>query len=186
MSRVRQYSGYRFESNSFCIQDYHLLWSIFPDRSTNYSILTLLTRSYNPNVQAHWFGLFRFRSPLLTESQLISIPPGTEMFHFPGLLSSDIISKDNQIQHLIGLPHSEIAGSKVVCTSPTLIAAYHVLRQHSLPRHPPYALSSLAIFFNPSSPTKKEEMFYNNFLVLRTSIVLCVYTHDFSHVLSCQ
>jgi hypothetical protein len=31
------------------------------------------------------FGLIRFRSPLLTESRLISFPPGTEMFQFPGL-----------------------------------------------------------------------------------------------------
>ena len=30
------------------------------------------------------FGLFRFRSPLLTESRLLSLPPGTEMVHFPG------------------------------------------------------------------------------------------------------
>ena len=29
------------------------------------------------------FGLFRFRSPLLGESRLISFPEGTEMFHFP-------------------------------------------------------------------------------------------------------
>lgn len=36
-------------------------------------------------VQAPWFRLFRVRSPLLAESQLISIPPGTEMFQFPGL-----------------------------------------------------------------------------------------------------
>ncbi len=31
------------------------------------------------------FGLFPVRSPLLRESRLISFPPGTEMFHFPGL-----------------------------------------------------------------------------------------------------
>ena len=31
------------------------------------------------------FGLFPFRSPLLGESRLISFPPGTEMFQFPGL-----------------------------------------------------------------------------------------------------
>ena len=42
-----------------------------------------------------------------------------------------------------GLPHSEIPGSKVVCTSPRLIAAYHVLHRLLVPRHPPYALSSL-------------------------------------------
>ena len=29
------------------------------------------------------FGLFRFRSPLLAESRLLSFPRGTEMFHFP-------------------------------------------------------------------------------------------------------
>jgi hypothetical protein len=34
-----------------------------------------------------WFGLFRVRSPLLTESRLISIPAGTEMFQFPALAS---------------------------------------------------------------------------------------------------
>ena len=34
-------------------------------------------------ITSTWFGLFRFRSPLLTESQLFSLPVGTEMFHFP-------------------------------------------------------------------------------------------------------
>ena len=33
------------------------------------------------------FGLFPFRSPLLRESLLISIPSGTEMFQFPELAS---------------------------------------------------------------------------------------------------
>ena len=42
-----------------------------------------------------------------------------------------------------GFPHSEISGSKVVCTSPKLIAAYHVLHRLLTPRHPPDALSSL-------------------------------------------
>ena len=42
-----------------------------------------------------------------------------------------------------GFPHSEISGSKVVCTSPELIAACHVLHRLPMPRHPPYALSSL-------------------------------------------
>lgn len=33
------------------------------------------------------FGLLRVRSPLLAQSLLFSLPPGTEMFHFPGLAS---------------------------------------------------------------------------------------------------
>ena len=39
-----------------------------------------------------------------------------------------------------GLSHSEIRGSQVICTSPRLIAAYHVLRRLHEPRHPPCAL----------------------------------------------
>ena len=33
------------------------------------------------------FGLLRFRSPLLPESFLLSFPPGTKMFQFPGFPS---------------------------------------------------------------------------------------------------
>ena len=40
-------------------------------------------RPYNPQRRTPGFGLFRFRSPLLTESLLLSLPPGTEMFQFP-------------------------------------------------------------------------------------------------------
>ena len=36
------------------------------------------------------FGLFPVRSPLLGESRLISVPPGTEMFQFPGLASASL------------------------------------------------------------------------------------------------
>ena len=44
-----------------------------------------------------------------------------------------------------GFPHSEIPGSKLVCSSPGLIAAYRVLHRLLAPRHSPYALSSLTI-----------------------------------------
>lgn len=36
-----------------------------------------------PGITRPWFSLIRFRSPLLTESRLFSLPVGTEMFHFP-------------------------------------------------------------------------------------------------------
>ena len=35
------------------------------------------------------FGLLRFRSPLLSESFLLSFPPGTKMFQFPGFSRND-------------------------------------------------------------------------------------------------
>ncbi len=44
---------------------------------------------------------------------------------------------------LYEFPHSEIFGSKVACTSPKLIAAYHVLHRLLVPRHSPYALNNL-------------------------------------------
>ncbi len=42
-----------------------------------------------------------------------------------------------------GFPHSEIRGSKLVRSSPRLIAAYHVLHRLSAPRHPPDTLIAL-------------------------------------------
>ena len=39
-----------------------------------------------------------------------------------------------------GFPHSEISGSMDICSSPKLIAAYHVFHRLLVPRHPPCAL----------------------------------------------
>ena len=44
-----------------------------------------------------------------------------------------------------GFPHSEICGSKDICSLPQLIAACHVLHRLLMPRHSPCALSSLTI-----------------------------------------
>ena len=53
----------------------HRLWPIVPDRSTSrlvyHSPALRPDRSYNPTVQARWFGLFRVRSPLLAESLFV-------------------------------------------------------------------------------------------------------------------
>ena len=55
------------------LRGYHPLWPAFRDRSASSCTIT---------------GLLRFRSPLLAESLLMSFPPGTEMFQFPGFASS--------------------------------------------------------------------------------------------------
>lgn len=47
-----------------------------------------------------------------------------------------------RINRIGGFPHSEIVGSKVAHTSPTLIAACHVLHRLYMPRHPRIALTS--------------------------------------------
>ena len=61
------------------------------------------------------------------------------MFQFPPFASL-LVVRIITLQ-VIGLSHSEIAGSRVICTYPALIAAYHVLHRLREPRHPPDALA---------------------------------------------
>ena len=90
------------------------------------------------------FRLYPVRSPLLRVSRLISLPPGTEMFHFPGFALPSLYIQEGVLRlHRSGLPHSEIFGSKLARSSPKLIAAGHVLHRRLMPRHPPCALSHL-------------------------------------------
>ena len=51
--------------------------------------------------------------------------------------------KGNNNKHSGGLPHSEIHGSKLILSSPWLIAEYHVFHRLLLPRHSPNALLAL-------------------------------------------
>ena len=69
ISRVPPYSRIKQHRR---IRGCHPLWPDFPDRSAYLRLTT---------------GLLRFRSPLLAESLLMSVPPGTEMFQFPGFAS---------------------------------------------------------------------------------------------------
>ena len=48
-----------------------------------------------------------------------------------------------------GFPHSDICGSRDICSSPQLFAAYHVFRRLLVPRHPPCALSCLTFLTVP-------------------------------------
>ena len=55
---------------------------------------------------------------------LFSLPAGTKMFQFPAFASP--LKVMTCLQHA-GLSHSEICGSRIICISPQLFAAYHVL-----------------------------------------------------------
>ena len=70
---------------------------------------------------------------------LFSLPAGTKMFLFPALALN--LEDWVTVLQTARLSHSEIFGSRVICTYPKLIAAYHVLHRLREPRHPPYALS---------------------------------------------
>ena len=57
-----------------------------------------------------------------------------------------------------GFPHSEICGSKLMCSSPQLIAACHVLHRLLMPRHSPCALISLTFIEQPFSCSRHLEL----------------------------
>ena len=108
-------------------------------------------RRYNGfDLAYRWFGLFPFRSPLLGESRLISFPPGTEMFHFPGFAAFSYEFRKGSLGiPPVGFPHSDSSGSSPVSGSPKLFAARHVLHRLLLPRHSPSALCHLNAYSSP-------------------------------------
>ena len=101
-------------------------------------------RGPNPGMHARRFGLFPFRSPLLWKSHVV--------FFSSGYLDVSVHQVPDAwlcIHHTTTevcsarFPHSEISGSKCICHSPKLFAAYHVFHRLLVPRHPPCALSSI-------------------------------------------
>ena len=99
----------------FRIRDYHPLRSAFPDCFAKDRAITN--------------RLFRFRSPLLSESRLMSFPRATEMFQFTRFASHSYVFTVRY--PLLGrFPHSEISGSKLICQLPE---AYRRLSRLSSP-----------------------------------------------------
>ena len=102
------------------------------------------------------FGLFRVRSPLLTESRLFSVPVGTEMFHFPTFPPTALCVQAEVAGHYSGFfrgfPIRRSPDRSSFTSSPGLIAGYDVLHRLLVPRHPPIALSSLFVLQRCSRP----------------------------------
>ena len=94
---------------------------------------------------------------------LFSLPGGTKMFQFPPFASITGLQP-------AGLSHSEIHGSKDICSYPWLIAAYHVLHRLREPRHPPDALT----FFRHKC---------QNIILCIMHYELCI---DIAHTFSCK
>ena len=117
------------------IRDYHPLWSNFPDGSS--SVIHRMSWSYNP---------------ILAETNMVWATPIslaatlgiTLVFSSSGYLDVSVhrVRLPYGMTGLqpAGLPHSDICGSQLMCNSPQLFAAYHVLHRLWEPRHPPYAL----------------------------------------------
>ena len=120
------------------IRNYHALWLNFPEHSTHrFSCHNVVLQPHTCR-NTYGLGYSPFARHYLGNHYLFSIPTGTKMFQFPAFAS--IVRWIISLQD-IGLSHSEIRGSKVICTYPQLIAAYHVLHRLREPRHPPCALT---------------------------------------------
>ena len=105
------------------IPGYHRLWPLFPKCSTS-NLIDYISPTTPILPKQYWFGLVPVRSPLLRKSLLFSLPPGTQMFQFPGFASFRMTGLQPA-----GLSHSEICGLIRICQYPQLIAAYHVLHR---------------------------------------------------------
>ena len=141
VSRVSWYSGSCHARSPFVYGAFTLSGWLSQNHSTR---LTRQSCSPNPGVHALRFGLFRVRSPLLTESHVVFSSSGyldvsvhRVPFHslWIGLWILEVFSSR--------FPHSDISGSQDICSSPKLFAAYHVFHRLLVPRHPPYALISI-------------------------------------------
>ena len=125
ISRVPPYSGFRYLDNSLRARGYH------PPRLTNIAVPCPRCRrngnglGSSPFARHYWGNHCCF---LLLRVMRCFSSPRSPPFRMTGIYPA-------------GLPHSEIHGSRVTCTSPWPIAAYRVLHRLREPRHPPRALS---------------------------------------------
>ena len=144
VSRVRRYSGYSWLSSSFV-----------------YGTLTLYGAPSHA-LQLDYLIPFAVRTPVTLLSPVWPLP--LSLATTDGI-SVDVFSSpylDVSVQAVPhrtlwigvrflwychrGFPHSDISGSMLICSSPKLFAAYHVLHRLLMPRHSPCALISLTYF----------------------------------------
>jgi len=135
------------------IRGCHPLWRSFPAASGH------ILGSAGPRSLAATNGVsVDFLSSGYLDVSVPRVRPFNPMCSGQKYLSYLIIDtrKGNNNQISGGLPHSEILGSKVILTSPKLIAEYHVLHRLLLPRHPPNALIALDLTQKEQGPFRSK------------------------------
>ena len=154
ISPVPRYSGYQPTYNLTCT-------GLSPSLVTSsnripfqlFRFMSVLLPRYN---NSYRFGLFRVRSPLLAESLIVFFSSRYWDVSVPWVLLLSVL-----IAFLVfnqeGFPIRTSTDITVVCTSPQLFAAYHVLRRLWEPRHPPYALICFLSFIVPNLLLKQAE-----------------------------
>ena len=141
VSRVSSYSGYRSVSLSFAYGAFTLSGRLSQNRSARLPESGLRSEPRNARI------------PVWPLPRSLAATCGIDVsFSSSGYLD---VSVHRVPLHALwigawmtgvcpaGFPHSEIHGSRDICSSPWLFAAYHVFLRLSVPRHPPCALSCL-------------------------------------------
>ena len=122
--RSRATQDTRLSKQPFRVPGCHRLWHTFPGISTK--IVCYLCRSYNPTCAVTPVVWANPRSLATTWGiTIVFFSYGYLDVSVPHVCFPFGISRLNRD----GLPHSEISGSKVICTYPKLIAACHVLHR---------------------------------------------------------
>ena len=125
------------KSVSFRVRGSHALRRAFPCPSATVRFSKNFTGHPHAALQprSRRFGLLRCRSPLLTESLLISFPGLLRWFTSPRMVPHGyFIHRPGACLPAGGLPHSDTRGSKGMCPSPRPIAACRVLHRPAAPK----------------------------------------------------
>ena len=141
VSRVSMYSGYRHVNSSFAYGAFTLFGRLSQNLSAR--IVESIMRSEPRDARISVWPLsislaatleieFSFSSSGYLDVSVHRVPFLTLWI---GVRMTEVYSDR--------FPHSDISGSLDICSSPKLFAAYHVFRRLLVPRHPPYALSSI-------------------------------------------
>ena len=126
----------------FRIRGSHPLWPAFPCRSPNRPLIMMTVRTPKILLPPVWplprslattngISVDVFSSPYLD----VSVQAVPFLYLLIQYRILEVCSR--------GFPHSDISGSKLICSSPKLFAACHVLHRLLMPRHSPCALYSL-------------------------------------------
>ncbi len=139
--RISRVPPYLIRPIMLLIRDYHPLWLRIPTHSNH------IHGSAGPRSLAATRGV---SIDFLSSGYLdVSVPrvcfykPMYSVYKYLVylIISCSLPSNNNKVSG--GLPHSEIHGSKLILSSPWLIAEYHVFHRLLLPRHSPNALFAL-------------------------------------------
>jgi hypothetical protein len=124
-------------SFGFRLQDFHLLWFIFPDDST--ILYCHVMESYNPDAAetTNGLGSFPFARHYSGNHFCFLFLRVLRCFTSPGWLPFGYPASG------MGYPIRKSADIRLLTSSRSLSQLSHVLHRLLVPRHPPYALSNL-------------------------------------------